>query len=200
LCTNDPFFGEGGRAGSSRSVPSFDHDLFRRTGLGFAKGRIYSVLESPMKAGDIASALGYKDARNVRLHLAVLLKLGLVRHLDDGRYARGNADLDAMANRFGVFGASDRQRARHRLQSEHWGRWYEAFEDWKKTGQMADPDTGEIVATESIPHKGTPLRTFRRRVLLSRARRANDLAEIQSRTAPPIRLERSGTAEQGANG
>jgi DNA-binding MarR family transcriptional regulator len=78
----DPCFTRGDRAGSSRSAPPFDHDLFRwGKGLGSTKGRIYSLLAVSMTAGEIAKALAYRYTRNVTLHLQVLAREGLVRRI-----------------------------------------------------------------------------------------------------------------------
>ncbi|MGD0075366.1 MAG: hypothetical protein ABSD31_13660 [Candidatus Binataceae bacterium] len=168
----DPCFTQGDRAGLSRSVPSFDHDLFRwRKGLGFAKGRIYSLLAVSRTASQIAKALGYKHPRNARLHLRVLMREGLLRRLDDGRYARGDANLDVLAARRGVLGAADKQRARHLVERRNWRRWSEAFERWRQTGEVVDPETGEVLEPRPTSHKGVTIRTFRQLVLSILARR-----------------------------
>lgn len=175
LCTDDPFSVEVGRAGSARSVPSFDHDLFRRTGIGFAKGRIYALLEFPMNARDIASALSYKNVRNARIHLGALLRDGLVLRSPDGDYRRSPRNLDAAAQDLGVLGATESQRERYRQQSDNWGRWCDAFDHWRQTGEVVDPDTGEILETQSAPHKRTSMPSFRLRVLV--LRRGKDVAD-----------------------
>jgi hypothetical protein len=81
----DPCFTRGDRAGSSRSVPPFDHDLFRcAKGLGPTKGRIYGLLAVSMTAGEIAKTLGYKHTRNVRKHLQGLAMV--ITAIDAQRY------------------------------------------------------------------------------------------------------------------
>ena len=127
-----------------------------------------------MSPRDIATTLGYKNVRNARLHLGVLERDGLVRRSSDGVYERSARNLDEAAKSLGVLGATEKQGERYRLQSSNWGRWCDAFDHWRQTGEVTDPDTGELVATESIPHKGTSIHTFRQRVLLIRARTNED--------------------------
>jgi hypothetical protein len=147
-------------------LPSFEHDLFRwGKGLGFAKGRVYSELTVPMTTQQLAQTFGYKNARNVRMHLRVLTRAGLVRRLADGRYERGNADLDAVAARLGVLGASDRQRERHRMEQANWWRWSRAFSHWLQTGEVTDPETAELLEVGALPSKYATIRAFRLRVL-----------------------------------
>jgi DNA-binding transcriptional ArsR family regulator len=168
----DPCLTRDDRAGSSRSAPPFDHDLFRWGGLGPTKGRIYSLLLVSMTADEIAKAMDYKHTRNATLHLHVLTKEGLIRRLSDGRYERTNVDLDAVAERHGVLGARARQRARHCEERVHWKRWYSAFESWRQTGEIVDPETGEVLDTQEIPGKrGARMRAFRYRILSIRATR-----------------------------
>jgi hypothetical protein len=164
---SDPCLSRGGRAGLSRSVPPFDHDLFRcGKGLGPTKGRIYSLLAVPMTAGEIAKEMDYKHTRNATLHLRVLGREGLVRRLGDGRYERTDVDLDSVAARRGVLGASERQRARHRVERVRWRRWSSAFEHWRRSGEVVDPETGEILEIQDIPgERGARMRAFRYRIL-----------------------------------
>ena len=173
LLQGDPCFSRGDRAGLSRSVPPFDHDLFRcGKGLGPTKGRIYSLLAVPMTAGEIAKEMDYKHTRNATLHLRVLGREGLVRRLGDGRYERTDVDLDSLAARRGVLGASERQRARHRVERVRWRRWSSAFEHWRRSGEVVDPETGEILEIQHIPGKrGATMRAFRNRILSIRATR-----------------------------
>jgi hypothetical protein len=59
---SDPCLIQGDRAGLTHPAPPFDHDLFRcGKGLGPTKGRIYSLLLTPMKPCGIAEELAYKD-------------------------------------------------------------------------------------------------------------------------------------------
>ena len=161
-------FARGGRT----PVPSFEHDLFRRgKGLGFSKGRLYVVLKTPMRAEEIAQVLGYEDARNVRLHLSKMLKLGLVHRRDDGRYERGDADLDVLATRLGVAEASDKDRTRHLRERQAWRKRIAAFEHWTQTGTVVDPETGEFLGQTDIPHRGVKRRSFNAVLAIERARR-----------------------------
>jgi hypothetical protein len=132
-----------------------------------------------MTADEIAKAMDYKHTRNATLHLHVLTKESLIRRLSDGRYERTNVDLDAVAERHGVLGAQARQRARHCKERVHWKGWYSAFEHWRQTGEVVDPETGEILDSQEIPGKRVRMRTFRQRVLCIRARR------LEGTEAPP---------------
>jgi DNA-binding transcriptional ArsR family regulator len=172
LSTVDPCYPGGSRAGSFRSAPPFDHDLFRTRGLGKSKGRIYTLLADPMTARQIAEALGYKDARNVRIHLLALAGKHLISRLADGRYERCKADLDAMAEGLGVKGASERQRARHVTERANFKRWRDAFEHWRRCGEIIDAESGEILAYQPIPSKHSRMHSFRRLVLLIRMTRS----------------------------
>jgi DNA-binding transcriptional ArsR family regulator len=167
----DPCFTRGDRAGLACSAPPFDHDLFRWGGLGPTKGRIYSLLALSMTAGEIAKTLAYKHTRNVRLHLHELAKEGLVHRLDDGRYERTDVDLDGVAARRGVLGASARQSARHRVERVTWRRWSNAFEHWRRSGEVVDPETGEVLESQELPGKRAAMRVFRYRILSIRATR-----------------------------
>jgi DNA-binding transcriptional ArsR family regulator len=168
---SDPCLIRGDRAGSSRSVLPFDHDLFRCQGLGPTKGRIYSLLAVPMTAEEIAKVFSYKQTRNATLHLRVLGREGLVRRLGDGRYERTDVDLDAVAARRGVLGTSARQSARHRMERVRWRRWSNAFERWRRSGEVVDPETGEILECQELPGKRATMRVFRYRVFSIRATR-----------------------------
>jgi hypothetical protein len=165
----DPRGPKGSRADVCRPVPSFDHDLFRWRGLGKSKGRIYALLAVPLRTSQIASALHYRDAGNARVHLRVLVKKELVKRGADGCYARTDADLDALAAQLGVKGSSDRQKARHRVERESWRRWSQAFEHWRRTGQIIDPETGEMLESQEVPNRNVKMHTFRQRVLVIRA-------------------------------
>jgi DNA-binding MarR family transcriptional regulator len=172
LLQTDPCFSGVDRAGLSRSAPPFDHDLFRSgKGLGPTKGRIYRLLAVSTTAGEIAKTLGYKHTRNARHHLQELAKEGLVHRLNDGRYERTDIDLDAVAERHGVLGAQARQRARHCEERVHWKRWHSAFESWRQTGEIVDPETGEVLESQHIPDKRARMSAFRYRVLSIRLRR-----------------------------
>jgi predicted ArsR family transcriptional regulator len=173
LLQTDPCFSGGDRADLSRSVPPFDHDLFRcGKGLGPTKGRIYSLLAVSTTAAEIAKTFGYNHIRNVRLHLHELAKEGLVHRLDDGRYQRAGVDLDGVAARRGVLGARERQRVRHLVEREKWRHWSNAFEHWRQTGQIIDPDTAELLESQDIPGRRARMRAaFRYRVLSIRASR-----------------------------
>jgi DNA-binding transcriptional ArsR family regulator len=160
------------RSRQYRSAPPFDHDLFRSgKGLGPTKGRIYRLLAVSTTAGEIAKTLGYKHTRNARHHLQELAKEGLVHRLNDGRYERTDIDLDAVAERHGVLGAQARQRARHCEERVHWKRWHSAFESWRQTGEIVDPETGEVLESQHIPDKRARMSAFRYRVLSIRLRR-----------------------------
>jgi predicted transcriptional regulator len=182
----DPCFSRGDRAGLSRSVPPFDHDLFRcGKGLGPTKGRIYSLLAEPMTAPEIANQFAYKHSRNATIHLQELAREGMVHRLDDGRYERKDVDLDAVAERRGVLGAQARQRARHGVEREKWRLWWEAFEHWRQTGEIIDPETAEMLEGQAIPGKRARMRAFRYRVLSIRARRVEVReAPLQSASEP----------------
>jgi predicted transcriptional regulator len=167
----DPRFTEGARAGLPRSAPIF-HDLFGwgRGGLGLVKGRIYSLLAIPMNANEIAHSLGYKQTRNVRLHIRVLIQEGLVHRLE-GRYQHAGVDLDTVAARRRVLGTGERRRSRHQAQRIMWTCLLRAFEHFQQTGEVIDPQTGEILRQQAIPPKRTRMRTFRLCLLLLRASR-----------------------------
>ena len=164
---SDPCLSRGDRAGLSRSVPPFDHDLFRcGKGLGPTKGRIYSLLVRSMTTDEIAKEMDYKHTRNATLHLRVLGREGLVHRLGHGRYERTDVDLDSVAARRGVLGTSARQSARHRMERMRWRRWSNAFEHWRRSGEVVDPETGEVLDTQEIPGKrGARMRAFRYRVI-----------------------------------
>jgi DNA-binding MarR family transcriptional regulator len=183
LSQPDPFFGRGDRAGSPRLVAPVPHDVFRwGKGLGAIKGRIYTLLERPLTATEIATLLQYKYVRDVRVHLRRLLDQGLVRRRPDLRFERCDGNLNEVAERLGVLGANERQRAQHAEERSSYHRWCELFERWKDHGEIVDPDTGEILATESIPHKRTPISIFRQRVLLLRSSRTVGEAVCEEKT------------------
>jgi DNA-binding transcriptional ArsR family regulator len=60
------------------------------------KGQVYSLLEMPLKATELAELLGYKSPSNARVHLRKLVEHGLVRHRADHRYERGDGYLDRL--------------------------------------------------------------------------------------------------------
>jgi DNA-binding MarR family transcriptional regulator len=164
LLHSDPCY-RGGRAGSSRSVTP--HDVFRwGAGLGPVNGRIYAALENPRSATELATLLKYKSVRNVRVHLRRLERIGLVRRRTDRRFERcDDRRLNEVAENLGVLGESDRQRARHLQERTAFRRWCDAFEHWKLTGVVVDPDTGVFVKSGVRPGKRSTLADFRRTVL-----------------------------------
>ena len=162
----DPFFSRGDRAGLPRLVAPFVHDVFRwRTGLGAIRGQIYALLSVPLRAREIASALGFKHTRNVRIHLKTLANHGLVRRGFDCRYERGDAQPDAVAAQLGVLGACEKQAARYKRDRDRFRRLERACEHWKKTGEVVDPETGEVLGVDAKPSTRAGRAVFRRRVL-----------------------------------
>jgi hypothetical protein len=128
-----------------------------------------------MTSREIAEALGYKDARNARLHLNPLVSEGLVSRHEDRRYERGHTDLDEVAERHGVLGATNRQRQRYEIARDYWGRWFDSYVTWCQTGQLIDPDTGEVLDVQRVPSRKQLMRVFRQRVLAARANRNEEL-------------------------
>jgi predicted transcriptional regulator len=178
----DPPSAEGDRNGAVHSVPPFDHDLFRRgKGLGPAKGRIYALLKKPLTAQETAQCLGYKNARNVRGHLSDLVSEGLVKRVDGRQYERSGANLDTVAARHGVLGATHIASQRYKLQREDWTNWVNAFHHWLRTGELVDPTTGELLAIQHNPGKHLRMHTFRERLLAARAAGAADVQPDQKR-------------------
>jgi hypothetical protein len=167
----DPCDPKGRRGGRTYPAPFFDHDLFRSRGLGKTKARIYALLVSPLTARQIADTLCYKYTSNVRVHLRRLGGHGLVLRLEDGRYERGAADLDALAVKLGVKGTGERQRARHDIERASYRRWLNAFHHWRQTGEIVDPESGEILGRQRLASKRARMNNFRQRVSLIRATR-----------------------------
>jgi DNA-binding transcriptional ArsR family regulator len=167
---SDPSFTRGDWAGVARLVTPFSHDVFRwRRGLGAVKGQIYSLLEMPLKATELAELLGYKSPSNARVHLRKLVEHGLVRRRADHRYERGDGYLDEVADKLGVFGASEKQRARDARDRAIFRRLWEAYEHWKRTGEVVDPETGVVLAFAVRPAETVKLKDLRRAVLTERA-------------------------------
>jgi hypothetical protein len=161
----DPFFRGADRAGCARLAAPVPHDVFRwGKGLGAVKGQIYSLLATPLKPIEIALTLGYKYSRNVRIHLQRLAKYDLVRRRSDGRYELSDADLNAVAVQLGVFGASEKQRARDAEKRSSFHRLHELFQHWKKLGEVVDPETGAVLESGIRPSKSASIADFRRAV------------------------------------
>ena len=172
LLPADPFFGEGGRANENRPVVCFRHELFRRgRGLGPIKGRIYALLAAkPLTTKEIAARLKYRYTRNARIHLRVLIEQCLIRRRSDARFECCDINLDEVAERLGVLGLNERQRARHAEERASFRKWCALFERWKRTGEVVDPATGLVIESGTQPRKTAKLADFRRVVLLGRVR------------------------------
>jgi hypothetical protein len=158
----------------TRSAAGFNHDVFRCRAVGPVRGRIYGLLVEPRSARVLRDWMGYRDARPVRGHLAKMMRLRLARRRDDGLYERGDADLDVLAVRLGVAGATGRQRTRIAAERILWRTTCDGFEQWMKLGELVDPETGELLAADYRPRKRATLREFRRAVLLYRTRNAEN--------------------------
>jgi hypothetical protein len=165
----DPSSQRGGRADLSRSVIPSSHDAFRwGKGLGAIKGQIYELLKMPLTAAEIAELLGYKTPRSARVHLQKLIGHGLARRGADGRYERGDAALDTVADRLGVLGETAAQRERYRRETATWQTWWRAYEQWKETGEVIDPETGVVLESRNMPRERATMANFRLRVLAGR--------------------------------
>jgi hypothetical protein len=121
-----------------------------------------------MTATEISGALRYKYVRNVRIHLRELTNRGLVSRLTDGRFERGDRDLDELAQKLGVSGSNKRQRAAHAEEQSAFSRLCKAGEHWMRTGEVVDPESGAILASGSRLRKGANLSDFRRALLSAR--------------------------------
>jgi DNA-binding Lrp family transcriptional regulator len=167
----DPFSVGGDRASLSRLITPFPHDAFRcGKGLGPVKGRIYALLAKPLTARQIATFLRYRHVRNVRIHLEGLRKWRLVNRSLGGLYERSDRDLDEVADELGVAGASERQRLHHQAERSRHRSWCEGLEHWKKTGELVDPDTGELFAPNHKSRTEATLADFRCVVTVCRTR------------------------------
>ncbi len=120
LSLRSPFRGEPGGTLRPAAVTPLQHALFSsiRGGLGSVKGRIYAVLSSSRTSSEIARLLGSKDRHSANPHLRALMKLGIVRRLEDGRYQRTSANLDEIAASRGIFDALNKRRAKYLEQRE----------------------------------------------------------------------------------
>jgi predicted transcriptional regulator len=165
----DPRLGEGDRANQTRPVVRFPHDVFRwGGGLGAIKGQFYTLLATPLTTKEIAARLHYTHDRNARIHLRKLVDEGLIRQRPDARFERTDKSLDEVADRLGVLGLSERQRALHAEERWSFRRWGELFQHWKGTGEVVDPGTGLVFASGTPPRKTATLCEFRRVVLIAR--------------------------------
>lgn len=165
----DPSLRADGRADLSGPVIPFLHDAFRwKRGLGPIKGEIYSLLEKPLKVNEVAELMGYRSLRNARVHLKKLVQHGLVQRGADGRYERGEADLDAVADHLGTLGATAAQDARYRRERASCQALQRAYETWKRTGEVVDPETGLVLESGEVPPKRATKAAFRRQVLSGR--------------------------------
>ena len=165
----DPRLGEGDRANQTRPVVRFPHDGFRwGGGLGAIKGRFYTLLATPLTTKEIAARLHYAHDRNARIHLRGLVDHGLIRRRSDARFERTDKSLDEVAERLGVLGLSERQRARHAEERSSFRRWDELFQHWKRTDEVVDPATGLVIESGTQPRKTATLCEFRRVVLIAR--------------------------------
>lgn len=88
------------------------HDAFTWHGLGAVAGRVFDVLDATaVPASLLAARVGF-TAPTVRKHLRRLACVGLARHDADG-WVRGDAALDAVAERLGVTGVLAERAERH---------------------------------------------------------------------------------------
>jgi hypothetical protein len=154
----------------TRSAAGLSHDVFRCRALGPVRGRIYGLLVEPRSVCVLRDLMGYRDARSVRVHLGKMVRLRLVRRRDDGLYERGDANLDVLAVRFGVAGATERQRTRISAERTLWRSSCNSFEHWKETGDLTDPETGELIFSGYKARKGATMAELRWVVLWWRAR------------------------------
>jgi len=165
----DPRLGAGDRASQTRPVVRFPHDVFRwGGGLGAIKGQFYTLLATPLTTKEIAARLHYIHDRNARIHLRKLVDEGLIRRRPDARFERTDKSLDEVAERLGVLGLSERQRAFHAEERSSFRRWGELFQHWKRTGEAVDPATGLVIASGTLPRKTATLCELRRVVLIAR--------------------------------
>jgi DNA-binding MarR family transcriptional regulator len=165
----DPRLGEGDRANQTRPVVRFPHDIFRwGGGLGAIKGQFYTLLATPLTTKEIAARLHYTHDRNARIHLRGLVDQDLIRRRPDARFERTDKSLDEAAERLGVLGLSERQRAFHAEERSSFRRWGELFQHWKRTGEAVDPATGLVIASATLPRKTATLCELRRVVLIAR--------------------------------
>ena len=113
------------RQDASRTVCSADfvsHDLWRWSGLGKSKQRVYEALGRRMTAQELAAALNVLP-RTAQLHLQALNFHRLVQRGADNRWQRTERSLHEVAREIGVAGAGGRQCRRHDEEREKHGRY-----------------------------------------------------------------------------
>jgi len=185
LLQSDPSH-RGDRADSSHSVIPFSHDAFRwGKGLGAVKGQIYELLKMPLTASEVAELLGYKYPRSARVHLQKLIQHGLVQRGEDGRYERAEADLDVVAEHLGTLGATVAQHERYRRERASWQAWWRAYEHWKRTEEIIDPETGVLLESGNRLHKRATMADFQRQVLSGRMLNADAVPRVEHFPPPP---------------
>lgn len=183
------FFHDDDRAGFTRPIAGYPHEVFRRVGLGPTKGRIYALLKTPMSAKQVANNLQYKHVRNVQVHLRSLAAAGLIRRDSKGRFHRSDASLDEIAKRLGVLGENERHRRLHQTERAQFRRWCEKLAHYKNTGEVIDPETGELLFSTTTTATPATMHRFHRLVLEGRCRIRTRVAFQRTNVAPTNAME-----------